>query len=469
MMTAKQILRVITTILLIPLSLLFSISPEISDGDIVQVKEVKINGLTVFKSNGTDYSFYPTYVYPGEELEITIKYKGVTDDTQVRLRVTIPGYDYELIEGYTPIFEVINNTYKSIKVKINLPEDLIDDEYPLKIEFLGMENQDYVELPLRVEAPVKKILEVDTQIMPKLLKYSFDCVSCAKNKIEVLVRIENRGKKTLKHVNIYAYLKEYPEITKTVVYLYQNKDYVFNGQLEPEEVASLRGEIDLSYIPFPLKTGTYTVVVEIRYDYNKQKIVKTEKVEIVNIDEIIEKDKEEEKEEKIEEKREIIATSEMINVKIDTPIKELKEEGFAEFELELRNKEQLRTNLIIDVLSPEGIKVEIDSPKVSLDALGKETVKIKAYPLESGVYPIKVIIKNEEGKTIIEKSLLVEAKYQNLLEKVLLAIIVVLAVVIIAVLIILALRKGGNGKLEKEKVIIEKEKSNIKVEEDELY
>jgi len=452
MMTALKVFKTLVSIFLISITLLFSVTPVVKDRDIVSIKEVKIDGLTVFESNGTDFSFYPTYVYPGEELEILVKYKGVVDDTQVRLRVTIPGYDYDLIQGHTPIFEVINGTYKSIKIKIKLPEDLLDDEYPLKIEFLGMENEDYVELPLRVEAPVKKILEVDTQVIPKLLKYSFDCSTCANNKIKVLVRIENRGKKTLKHVNIYAYLKEYPEVTKSVVYLYHNKDYVFNGQLEPYEVATLEGEIDLNNLPFPLKTGTYTVVVEIRYDYNKQKITKEEKIEIVNIDETYKATKEKEE----EKPKKVLATSDTIEVKVDTPVKELKKKGTAEFELYLKNKEQARTNLIIDVSAPEGVKVDVSAPKVSIDALGEEIVKIKVYPIESGVYLIKLIIKNEEGRTIIEKNLLVEANYSNLLEQILLAIIILLAVLIIVVLIILALKKESKNNIEKEKIIVEK-------------
>jgi hypothetical protein len=473
MMTSKNIVKSLimtVTVLVVSLFTAFSVSTVVKDGNIVEFKEIKINGLTVFESNSTDYSFYPTYVYPGEELELAIEYEGVTDDTQVRLRVTLPGYDYDLIEGYTPEFEVINGTYKALKVKIKLPEDLIDDEYPLKVEFLGTENSDYIELPLKVEAPVKKILEVDTEVIPKLLKYSFKCNDCASNKIKVITRLENRGKKTLKHVNVYAYLKEYPEITKTIVYLYHNRDDEFNGQLEPDEVATLEGTIDLSIMPFPLKTGTYHVVVEIRYDYNHQKIVKEEKVEIVNIDDIYNQE-EKESEEQEEKPEKIIATSDSVIVKVNNPIMKLEEQKPAEFELTLKNKEESRINLIVDVVAPEGLQVNVDHPKVSLDSLGEENVKIKVYPLQPGVYPVKLVIKNENGQPIIEKSLLVEANYSNLLENILLGVIILLIVLIIVVLIILALKKeGGNGGVEKEKVIIQREKgNNIKVEEDELY
>ncbi len=467
----KNVLSVLGVFVALILSYVVSaVTLDVNEGDLVEFEKVKINGVTVYEKVGNNSYFYPTYVYPGEELTFYVLYKGLTNSTDVRVEAVLPGYEYNLIEDVSDNFEIVNGTYKYVQGTLRIPEDIEAGKvYPLKIEFLSDTNVDYIEIPLDIEKPPKYILDVDTQVLPKLLKYSFKCPSCAENKINVMVRLENRGKKTLKHVNVVAYLKEYPEVTKTVVYLYQNRDDQFNGQLGPGEVATLKGTIDLNSVPFSIPSGTYHVVVEVRYDYNHKAIKKEQTVEIVNIDEL-QKQKEENKTE-VKKPQKVVATSSSIEVSVNPaePITLTKEGESKIITLLIKNNENARIDLKVKVESVPQVVTEVNPPKVSIEPLGTATVRIKVSANEEGVYPLTIKLLNDNDEVIKVIRDQVEAKYNNYSQAVLLTIIIVLIVLIVAVIIALILKKNSD-KVEREKIIIEKEKGpNIKVEEDELY
>jgi len=461
-----KIMTLFTALILSHLS--FALTLDVNEGDLVEFKKVEINGITVYKKVGDNSYFYPTYVYPGEKVTFYVLYKGLKDEDNVRVEATLPGYDYDLVTDVSSDFEVVEGKYKYIVGKIEIPKDIkAGKEYPLKIEFLSDDNVDYIEIPLDVEKPTKYILDVDTQVLPKLLKYSFKCSSCAENKINVMVRLENRGKKTLKHINVVAYLKEYPEVTKTVIYLFQNRDDEFNGQLGEEEVATLKGTIDLNSVPFSIPSGTYHVVVEVRYDYNHKTIKKEETVEIVNIDEL---QKEENKTQEVQKPKKIVATSSSIEVSVNPaePITLTKGGESKIITLLIKNNEDARVDLKVKVETLPQVITEVNPTKVSIEPLGTATVRIKVSANEEGIYPLTIKLLNDNDEVIKVIRDQVEAKYSNYSQAILLTIIIVLIVLIVAVIIALILKK--NSKTEKEKIIIEKEKGpNIKVEEDELY
>jgi hypothetical protein len=429
------------------------------DGSIVDVKEIKFNGMTVFyDEEGTTY-VYPTYVYPGQEFQIWVKYLGVKEDHDVRLRVTIPGYDYDLIQGNTNTFEIIPGKWNFLTASIKLPKDILDGEYPLKIEFLGKENSDYVEIPLDIEAPVKSILDVDVQVIPPAVKVGEN----TEGKIKIVARIENRGKEELKHVNVVAYLKEYPTLTRTVVYLYHNTDDTFNGILEPGSVATLEGTIDLNTLPVPPKSGSYTLVVEVRYDYNHQTITKEFPIEVINVNEL--------KQVKEEQPQKVVATEETVNVEVSKQLIQLdNNKNIAEVEIIVKNNKNARTEVQF-ALEGKGINAKITPAKVSVEPLGQSKATLTIEGVNSGVYPIKVKVLNENGQEIASKTIMVEVDKTDVVTTILYALLVIIFVLIIAVIVALIFKgKGKKGESNGgEKVIIQEKGPNVKVEEEELY
>ncbi len=454
----KKILSLISVVLLGVVGCVIGINYIQNDGNIVDIKEVKIKDITVLKDEGNTTYIYPTYVYPGEEFSLRITYLGKEDDSETRLRVTLPGYDYNLIEGNTDTFEVLNGKWDTITAKIKLPKDIEAGEYPLKIEFLGKENSDYIEIPLDVEARPKSLLDVGIDVLPPAVKVG----SNSDGKIKIIVRIENRGKEKLKHVNVVAYLKEYPVLTKTVVYLYHNTDDAFNGILEPGSVATLEGVINLNEVlPVLPPSGTYHVVVEVRYDYNHKSLEKETPIEIINVNEL--KNKENENKEKI-------AVSPNVEIEVSNPLVEItKENQIANIGITVKNKENMRTEVQLK-LEGEGVNAKLQPSKLSIEALGEGKATLTVEGVNNGVYPIVVKVLNEKGEEIGSKTIIVEVNKRDMITTLLYGTLGIILALIIATLIALIIK--GKRKKENGREIMtknEEKKTDIKVEEEELY
>jgi preprotein translocase subunit SecG len=432
--------------------------PYVNDGSIITFEQVKINGINVFIRNTT---FQNIYVYPGENLSVIVYYKGVKNVSDATFVFTIPGYEYKFFYKTKNNIKILANYTNYVSAKFQIPKDMPKGDYFIRIELQSKEGTDYIQLPIRVDTPSKYILTVDADVFPKLLKYSFKCNSCAENKYKVLVRVENRGDQTLKHVNVEAYLQEYPELTLTKIYLYDNTDDQFNGQLAPGEVATLTGYIDLNTIPFPLKTGTYHVVVKVNYDYNHKNITKIFPVQLVNIDEMQEQNN---------KTQNLVASPNTIDVSINPPTPlVLNGNNQGEYNLTIINKANARTNVKVQVETLPQVNYQVIPPKVSIEPLGRATVQIKLIPQEEGVYPVKIKLLNDNGEVIKVIDTKVEYTSNNL-QNLVIAVIIFILIIVIFLIIALILKKNLNNKYEKETVIIEKEKGpNIKVEEEELY
>jgi len=148
--------------------------------------------------NGIDMDNNPTvYVERGESISIRVQIEAddnLTEDDEVaedlRVRVSISGYEYDIIEDVSDIFNLDEGLTAVKTLNLEIPEDIdANEEYTLEVEIVGGEGPNTEEeFTLKIEAQRHSLNIQNVIFSPGL---SID----ANTPLFVEVRVENIGDK----------------------------------------------------------------------------------------------------------------------------------------------------------------------------------------------------------------------------------------------------------------------------------
>lgn len=212
----------------------------------VQIKTVEVDN-TELSLNSQNY----LNVKRGEEIEVRVVAEFYEPLELVRIEASIPGYEFDTLRVASDVFDVesASDTHRvttPITLKLELPDDIEKNEYPLRISVSAKNHQDFDETyNLLISQKRRDVLVKDVMVQPRYEVRSG-------TSIFVTARVENEGAKDEENVRVEFRI---PELNVL--------DAVYVGDLLSDTEESV--EQLMLRIPACAKEGDYILETSARY------------------------------------------------------------------------------------------------------------------------------------------------------------------------------------------------------------
>ncbi len=230
------------------------------------ISKVEVNDITVTELGDA------VYVEAGSDVDVEVFIEGNGSSDNVRVKAWIGGYEYDLIEDRSDIFEVEPNVDYKKTLILYIPKDIdASDDYTLNVEVFDDDQSLEKEFTLRVQEK-RHFLDIqDIILRPSSVESG--------KVLFVTVRVENLGDKKEEDIQVNVAI---PELGVS------SRDYIDelvpeeNTDDDDEETSASSNEIFLR-IPNDAKSGDYDVVVEVVYNRGHDVIEGKTKVHVDGI------------------------------------------------------------------------------------------------------------------------------------------------------------------------------------------
>lgn len=307
-------------------------------------------------------------VFAGESLDISVTFKAVVDEQDVRVSAWIDGYRKK-IEDETERFDVITDRTYTKRLKLELPSDMkATDEYSLVVRVASNDKADEAEYKLTLQRQSYRL---------EILSVEYVREVKAGDNLGVNVVVKNRGSHNIDDIYVEARI---PELGL--------EKRVYAGDLAPYDCKDNCSKEDavektvLLAIPSDVKSGTYKLEIEAS-DEDESAIVEKS----VNV-----KGKE--------------TAKGGIEVLTPQTLADIQTGKIGEYTLTLLNLgNEPQTVTISTGISPAGLKVTANPPILVIPANEAKDVKIKvetAETTQTGRYTVPLSITGENNEPVKE-------------------------------------------------------------------
>ncbi|MBI2565368.1 hypothetical protein HYV79_05310 [Candidatus Woesearchaeota archaeon] len=211
----------------------------------VTVEEVELNDVTVLE-NGVNR----LDLERNSEVEVKVHLTTDQDVDNLELQVFLSGYEYNDVQrvvANTGVFSLEKSHLTVKKLKLQLPKDLAEDNYKLRVLLSDRDGTVLVKnFNIKVDVPRHELSVEDVNVFPSTTVK-------AGQALLTTVRLENNGEKDEKNVKVTVSVPELGLSTS---------DYVEEVETDDEE------ETEEMYLKLgsDVKPGTYTLRVDVQYD-----------------------------------------------------------------------------------------------------------------------------------------------------------------------------------------------------------
>jgi len=216
------------------------------------ITNIIVNGINVF--DGTSYKVL--YVERGDILDLTVELDGAGDQSDVRVKAWIEGYEYDDIEDKSEMFDVENGTTYSKDLVLEIPDDLDaseSEDYTLHISAVDKYNYDEEEITLKVKEARHKLNIQD------VIFRSGTSLEAGKT-LFASVWVENVGSKDEENIDVKLSIPALGISTRDKI-----DELVTEGNDDDEDEDTVSIDLALS-IPSGTKSGEYDVIVSVEYN-----------------------------------------------------------------------------------------------------------------------------------------------------------------------------------------------------------
>ena len=222
-----------------------------SDSD-VEIKSVEINDIDIIKNIDDRLA-----IERGQDLFIKVRFKALKNISELQIESYLDlswTYDYENISDKTVWFDVVKGTTYTRELMVEVPDDLEEDNYKLKIVFYDRDGvMDTCNYNFKVTLPIYSIIIKEIKLTPEIVK--------AGRVIIADVEIKNIGNSTVEDIDIVASIPEF-----------NVKDSEEIDVLEPRDSFIVKDFV--LRIPACSLAGEYFVKATAEYEYEKISKVK---------------------------------------------------------------------------------------------------------------------------------------------------------------------------------------------------
>jgi len=223
-----------------------------SDSD-VEIKSVEINDIDIYENIDDRLA-----IERGQELFIKIRFKALKNISEVQIESYLDlswTYDYENISDKTVWFDIVKATTYTRELMLNIPDDLEEDDYRLKIIFYDREGvMDICNYNFKVTLPIYSIVIKKIKLTPEIVK--------AGRVIIADVEIKNIGNSSVENIDVVASISDF-----------NIKDAENIDELEPRDTYTVKDLV--LRIPACTEGGEYFVKASAEYEYEKVTKVKS--------------------------------------------------------------------------------------------------------------------------------------------------------------------------------------------------
>jgi len=208
------------------------------------------------------------YAERGSTADIMVRLISDEDASDIRVNAWVGGYEYDVIESESKIFDLPNNTIKAIPIKLQLPSDMDASEtYTLHIDVLnGVYSSSFV-TSLRVEE-IRHLTSIqDVILSPTTIE--------AGQPLFVTVRVENIGDKKEENIKVTASIPALGISARSYI-----EELTAHETSDEEDIESSGSTDIVLQIPDNAVAGIYDVKIDVEYDRSHEIESATYKVDI---------------------------------------------------------------------------------------------------------------------------------------------------------------------------------------------
>jgi uncharacterized membrane protein len=248
--------------------LLVAVVPCVSAVDDIVFDMVKVNGDEVDFNNPNDL----VAVERGDTLDLRVRLhveNAVEDVDNLRLRVWIGGYEYDLLDDTSSVFALSSTEAQKTKtLSLTLPDDMdVDEEYTLHVEVLNHDVRMEVPLSVEVEKTRHKLSIQDVLVNPSAAE--------AGETVFVTVRLENAGDRKEEDIKV--------EVSALGVSATTYVDELFSVEDEENWDRETSGSSKplVLRLPSDVATGDYDLNVKVTFDNGHSVVESVETLHVV--------------------------------------------------------------------------------------------------------------------------------------------------------------------------------------------
>lgn len=380
------------------------------DGNLAKDIHVKVDGMSVFSGISADEEDYTQNVVPsviaGENAYIEVYFDSLVNDSAVTIEVEIEGEKVDT-NAISEVFDIRENARYDHGIRVQVPFELKDDTYGevlLHIKIDGIDSKTEIEdIRLEIQRP---------SYNPEIKSVTFSSNVEAGETFPVDIVLKNMGYNDLD--DLY--------VTVSITELGVSKGPTYFGDLVPIENCdgdcdnedTISGRIYLD-VPYEVKSGSYTLKVEVKNDDTTLSETKTVLVENAVTSNVIASD-----------------ISETVNVGEE-----------AVFNLVLLNPTNQMKVYRVVTESSGSLNSDAGESVVVVNAGSSQSVKIYASADENGEYTFDVnVFDGENLAGTVEYTLNVEGKNTSSIANPIVILTIVLAVIFLVLLVVLIVLIG---------------------------
>ena len=365
----------------------------------------------------------------GSSLPIEVSVRGINQINDVRVEISLKGYEHGTLRYESDIFDVDANTVKKVPLVLEIPEDLDASEtYTIHVEVSDKSNSVEEDHFVRVKETRHLLNVMDVIFRPSS---SIE----AGRFLSTVVRLENLGAKAEKDVKVTVSIPELGVSSRDFV----DKLVTFQEEEDDDENelrSSLSSEEIVVQIPEDAKEGDYEVRVDV--EYNRGNDVETIKKKI-----------------HVTGEKEVLTDESSSIISVDSTSQSVAQKDEATFKLVFANLGEDRILYSIDVVGTETwAEATVEpgflsvGPRESGEMLVKLAVKEDA-SIGPKIFTLRV---NSDNKPLKEINLNVGITEGSLnlgaLGSVLEVLFALLIVVLVVLALVIAFRKIRSGREE---------------------
>lgn len=217
-----------------------------------RIEHVEIDGT---ESVPEFYGARTVTVERGQAVPIDVWVNAFNDVDNVRVEVSLKGYERGTISYTSDVFELERNTVKKVPLVLNLPEDLDSSEtYTLTIEVSDKHNSFEEEHLIRIKEKRHLLNVLDVIFRPS------STVEAGRF-LRTVVRVENLGAKSEEDIKVSVSIPELGVSTRDFV-----DELVTEEEDKDDDESSLSTNELVLQIPKDAKEGDYEVRVDVEYN-----------------------------------------------------------------------------------------------------------------------------------------------------------------------------------------------------------
>jgi uncharacterized membrane protein len=235
------------------LTLLILLVPLVSATPLpLTIEQVEIDGFDITNSQFR--------VERGENIEFKVKFRSAIDLENIDIHLDVNGYKYQAIHTSKHLRTIDANDSEGITLQLDLPDDVEDDFYSLRLTISNRIDRFEQEYKLHIDQADTLVSITDIIINPaNNIK--------AGGSLLAFARVENKGEQKEKNVRITVSI---PDLGQS------QTGYINDIDVDEEEESP---EL-LLRIPRCADSGVYDIVVEAQYDNRRETVKKSQIIQI---------------------------------------------------------------------------------------------------------------------------------------------------------------------------------------------